>query len=74
MSRGRGGLEGKKRAPGDAAEVTRTEVASILTPSREQNELFASEVAAWRAAYGAAALAVVHREDLRVALRETRAR
>lgn len=37
-------------------------MASILTPSREQNELFASEVAMWRAAYDAT-VSMVHRED-----------
>lgn len=35
---------------------------SILTPLREQNELFASKVATWRAIYDAT-VSAVHRED-----------
>jgi len=47
-------------------------MASILTPSKEQNGLFASEVAAWRAAYGTTVSAT--QEELRIALEETHER
>jgi len=50
------GKEGKKNAR-EATDV----IASILTPSKEQNGLFESKVAAWRAAYGITALATQRR-------------
>lgn len=63
---GRRGKEECQRNYGDDT------MASILTPSRKQNDLFANEAAAWRAAYGAIVSAIYR--GLRVALGETQER
>lgn len=55
------GLEEKRGKKENAREITNA-MALILTPSRDKNELFASEVGMWYIVYGAT-VSAVHRED-----------